>query len=108
MTCRSTPRRNVPSTWDAIPATRQANTSYIDNKKIGTAFEDLGLRTRSISSRRPMNQNHEGSGLNGNVPGIIASGTIQTYDPNSYEEQTIYGEVNRAEFEKYYIVPGGR
>ena len=29
------------------------------------------------------------------------------YDPNSYEEQTIYGEVNRAEFEKYYIVPEG-
>ena len=30
-----------------------------------------------------------------------------SYDPNSYEEQTIYGEVNRAEFEKYYIVPEG-
>lgn len=29
---------------DVIPRKfRHANTSYIDNKKIGTAFEDLGL-----------------------------------------------------------------
>jgi uncharacterized repeat protein (TIGR02543 family) len=40
------------------------------------------------------------------VPGII-KWDDSNYDPNSYEEQTIYGEVNRAEFEKYYIVPEG-
>ena len=85
---------------------RQANTSYIDNKKIGTAFEDLGLPNAFYFFAEADEPNHEGSGLNGNVPGII-KWNGSNYDPNSYEEQTIYGEVNRAEFEKYYIVPEG-
>ena len=40
------------------------------------------------------------------MPGII-KWDDSNYDPNSYEEQTIYGTVDRAEFEKYYIVPEG-
>ena len=92
---------------DVIPRKfRQANTSYIDNKKIGTAFEDLGLPNAFYFFAEDDEPNHEGSGLNGNVPGII-KWNGSNYDPNSYEEQTIYGEVNRAEFEKYYIVPEG-
>ena len=92
---------------DVIPRKfRQANTSYIDNKKIGTAFEDLGLPNAFYFFAAADEPNHEGSGLNGNVPGII-KWDDSNYDPNSYEEQTIYGEVNRAEFEKYYIVPEG-
>ena len=92
---------------DVIPRKfRQANTSYIDNKKIGTAFEDLGLPNAFYFFAEADEPNHEGSGLNGNVPGII-KWDDSNYDPNSYEEQTIYGEVNRAEFEKYYIVPEG-
>ena len=92
---------------DVIPRKfRQANTSYIDNKKIGTAFEDLGLPNAFYFFAKADEPNHEGSGLNGNVPGII-KWDVSNYDPNSYEEQTIYGEVNRAEFEKYYIVPEG-
>ena len=92
---------------DVIPRKfRQANTSYIDNKKIGTAFEDLGLPNAFYFFAEADEPNHEGSGLNGNVPGII-KWNGSNYDPNSYEEQTIYGEVNRAEFEKYYIVPEG-
>ena len=92
---------------DVIPRKfRQANTSYIDNKKIGTAFEDLGLPNAFYFFAEADEPNHEGSGLNGNVPGIIKWDDLN-YDPNSYEEQTIYGEVNRAEFEKYYIVPEG-
>ena len=92
---------------DVIPRKfRQANTSYIDNKKIGTAFEDLGLPNAFYFFAVADEPNHEGSGLNGNVPGII-KWDDSNYDPNSYEEQTIYGEVNRAEFEKYYIVPEG-
>ena len=92
---------------DVIPRKfRQANTSYIDNKKIGTAFEDLGLPNAFYFFAEVDEPNHEGSGLNGNVPGII-KWDDSNYDPNSYEEQTIYGEVNRAEFEKYYIVPEG-
>ena len=92
---------------DVIPRKfRQANTSYIDNKKIGTAFEDLGLPNAFYFFAEADEPNHEGSGLNGNVPGIIKWDN-SNYDPNSYEEQTIYGTVNRAEFEKYYIVPEG-
>ena len=92
---------------DVIPRKfRQANTSYIDNKKIGTAFEDLGLPNAFYFFAEADEPNHEGSGLNANVPGII-KWDGSNYDPNSYEEQTIYGEVNRAEFEKYYIVPEG-
>ena len=92
---------------DVIPRKfRQTNTSYIDNKKIGTAFEDLGLPNAFYFFAEADEPNHEGSGLNGNVPGII-KWNGSNYDPNSYEEQTIYGEVNRAEFEKYYIVPEG-
>ena len=90
---------------DVIPRKfRQANTSYIDNKKIGTAFEDLGLPNAFYFFAEADEPNHEGSGLNGNVPGII-KWDDSNYDPNSYEEQTIYGEVNRTEFEKYYIIP---
>ena len=92
---------------DVIPRKfRQANTSYIDNKKIGTAFEDLGLPNAFYFFAEADEPNHEGSGLNGNVSGII-KWDDSNYDPNSYEEQTIYGEVNRTEFEKYYIVPEG-
>ena len=92
---------------DVIPRKfRHANTSYIDNKKIGTAFEDLDLPNAFYFSAEADEPNHEGSGLNGNVHGII-QWDDSNYDPNSYEEQTIYGEVNRAEFEKYYIVPEG-
>ena len=92
---------------DVIPRKfRQANASYIDNKKIGTAFEDLGLPNAFYFFAAADEPNHEGSGLNGNVPGII-KWDDSNYDPNSYEEQTIYGEVNRAEFEKYYIIPEG-
>ena len=92
---------------DVIPRKfRQANTSYIDNKKIGTAFEDLGLPNAFYFFAEADEPNHEGSGLNANVPGII-QWDDSNYDPNSYEEQTIYGTVNRAEFEKYYIVPEG-
>ena len=92
---------------DVIPRKfRQANTSYIDNKKIGTAFEDLGLPNAFYFFAAADEPNHEGSGLNGSVPGII-KWDDSNYDPNSYEEQTIYGTVNRAEFEKYYIVPEG-
>ena len=92
---------------DVIPRKfRQANTSYIDNKKIGTAFEDLCLPNAFYFFAEADAPNHEGSGLNANVPGII-KWDGSNYDPNSYEEQTIYGTVNRAEFEKYYIVPEG-
>ena len=36
---------------------------------------------------------------------VVTSWDSSTYDPNSFEEQTIYGEVNRAELEKYFTIP---
>ena len=52
---------------DVIPRKfRQANTSYIDNKKIGTAFEDLGLPNAFYFFAKADEPNHEGSGLNDN------------------------------------------
>ena len=36
---------------------------------------------------------------------VVTSWDASTYDPNSFEEQTIYGEVNRAELEKYFTIP---
>ncbi len=85
----------------------KSNTSYIDNKKIGTAFEDLGLPNAFYFFAAADEPNHEGSGLNGNVSGII-KWDDSNYDPNSYEEQTIYGEVNRAEFESTHRTRGRR
>ena len=42
---------------DVIPRKfRQANTSYIDNKRLEQPLRISVCRTRSISSRRPMNQ----------------------------------------------------
>ena len=38
---------------------------------------------------------------------VVTSWDSSTYDPNSFEEQTIYGEVNRAELEKYFTIPDG-
>ena len=38
---------------------------------------------------------------------VVTSWDASTYDPNSFEEQTIYGEVNRAELEKYFTIPDG-
>ena len=92
---------------NVIPRTfREVSTTYIDDKKIGTIFEDLGLPNMFNFFAEADAPNHEGSGLNGSMP-VIVKWDASTYDPNSYEEQTIYGEVNRAEFEKYFIIPEG-
>lgn len=45
----------------------KTNTSYIDNKKIGTAFEDLGLPNAFYFFAEADEPNHEGSGLNANA-----------------------------------------
>ena len=43
--------------------------------------------------------------LEGHSMDVVTSWDSSTYDPNSIEEQTIYGEVNRAELEKYFTIP---
>ena len=79
---------------------------HIPNKKIGTTFEELNLSDSFDFYAVGDENDPEGTGSGYDMP-VVTSWDSSTYDPNSFDEQTIYGEVNRAEFEKYYIVPEG-
>ena len=78
---------------------------HIPNKKIGTTFEELNpsmsFSFSAISDETPPGE------LEGYSMNVVTSWDASTYDPNSFEEQTIYGEVNRAELEKYFTIPDG-
>ena len=83
-----------------------SSASYITNKKFGTSFENLDL-SDSFSFYAVGDENDpNGTGSNYDMP-VVTSWDASTYDPNSFEEQTIYGEVNRAELEKYFTIPDG-
>ena len=83
-----------------------SNASYITNKKFGTSFENLDL-SDSFSFYAVGDENDpNGTGSNYDMP-VVTSWDASTYDPNSFEEQTIYGEINRAELEKYFTIPEG-
>ncbi len=75
---------------------------HIPNKKIGTTFEELNpsmsFSFSAISDETPPGE------LEGYSMDVVTSWDSSTYDPNSFEEQTIYGEVNRAELEKYFTI----
>lgn len=58
----------------------------------------------SFSFSAVNNETHPGE-LEGHSMDVVTSWDSSTYDPNSFEEQTIYGEVNRAELEKYFTIP---
>ena len=76
---------------------------HIPNKKIGTTFEELNpsmsFSFSAISDETPPGE------LEGYSMDVVTSWDSSTYDPNSFEEQTIYGKVNRAELEKYFTIP---
>ena len=76
---------------------------HIPNKKVGTTFEELNpsmsFSFSAISDETPPGE------LEGYSMDVVTSWDSSTYDPNSFEEQTIYGEVNRAELEKYFTIP---
>ncbi|WP_417072416.1 InlB B-repeat-containing protein [Hominenteromicrobium sp.] len=78
---------------------------HIPNKKIGTTFEELNP-SMSFSFSAVSNETPPGK-LEGYSMDVVTSWDSSTYDPNSFEEQTIYGEVNRAELEKYFTIPDG-
>ena len=78
---------------------------HIPNKKIGTTFEELNL-SMSFSFSAVSNETPPGE-LEGYSMYVVTSWDASTYDPNSFEEQTIYGEVDRAELEKYFTIPEG-
>ena len=77
---------------------------YILDKKIGTTFEELNL-SDSFSFYAVGDENDpDGTGSGYDMP-VVTSWDDSTYDPNSFDEQTIYGEVARAELEKYFTIP---
>ena len=89
---------------NVIPRTfKGAIVGHIPNKKIGTTFEELNL-SMSFSFSAVSNETPPGE-LEGYSMYVVTSWDASTYDPNSFEEQTIYGEVNRAELEKYFTIP---
>lgn len=88
---------------DVIPRTFvSSDIVHIPNKKIGTTFEELNpsmsFSFSAISDETPPGE------LEGYSMDVVTSWDSSTYDPNSFEEQTIYGEVNRAELEKYFAI----
>ena len=79
---------------------------HIPNKKIGTTFEELNLSDSFDFYAVGDENDPNGTGSNYDMP-VVTSWDSSTYDPNSFEEQTIYGEVDRAELEKYFSIPEG-
>ena len=91
---------------NVVPRTfKETRAGHIPNKKIGTTFEELNpsmsFSFSAISDETPPGE------LEGYSMDVVTSWDSSTYDPNSFEEQTIYGEVNRAELEKYFTIPDG-
>ena len=76
---------------------------HIPSKKIGTTFEELNL-SMSFSFSAVSNETPPGE-LEGYSMDVVTSWDASAYDPNSFEEQTIYGTVDRAELEKYFTIP---
>ena len=81
-----------------------SNASYIDNRKIGTPFAELNLSDSFSFYAVGDEKDPEGTGMDFGM-NVVTSWDSSTYDPNSFEEQTIYGEVNRAELKKYFTIP---
>ena len=92
---------------DVIPRTFvSSDIVHIPNKKIGTTFEELNLSDSFSFYAVGDEKDPEGTGMDFGM-NVVTSWDSSTYDPNSFEEQTIYGEVNRAELEKYFTIPDG-
>ena len=81
-----------------------SSASYITNKKFGTSFENLDLSDSFSFYAVGDEHDPNGTGSNYDMP-VVTSWDASTYNPNSFEEQTIYGKVNRAELEKYFTIP---
>ena len=92
---------------NVIPRTfKQTTIGHIPNKKIGTSFEELNLSDSFSFYAVGDEKDPEGTGMDFGM-NVVTSWDSSTYDPNSFEEQTIYGKVNRAELEKYFTIPDG-
>ena len=79
---------------------------YILDKKIGTTFEELNLSDSFSFYAVGDEKDPEGTGMDFGM-NVVTSWNSSTYDPNSFDEQTIYGAVNRDELKKYFTIPEG-
>ena len=92
---------------NVIPRTfKETRAGHITNEKFGTPFEELNLSDSFSFYAVGDEKDPEGTGMDFGM-NVVTSWDSSTYDPNSFEEQTIYGEVNRAELEKYFTIPDG-
>ncbi|WP_419011320.1 InlB B-repeat-containing protein [Hominenteromicrobium sp.] len=92
---------------NVVPRTfKETRAGHITNEKFGTPFEELNLSDSFSFYTVGDEKDPEGTGMDFGM-NVVTSWDSSTYDPNSFEEQTIYGEVNRAELEKYFTIPDG-
>ena len=92
---------------NVVPRTfKETRAGHITNEKFGTPFEKLNLSDSFSFYAVGDEKDPEGTGMDFGM-NVVTSWDSSTYDPNSFEEQTIYGEVNRAELEKYFTIPDG-
>ena len=92
---------------NVVPRTfKETRAGHITNEKFGTPFEELNLSDSFSFYAVGDEKDPEGPGMDFGM-NVVTSWDSSTYDPNSFEEQTIYGEVNRAELEKYFTIPDG-
>lgn len=92
---------------NVVPRTfKETRAGHITNEKFGTPFEELNLSDSFSFYAVGDEKDPEGTGMDFGM-NVVISWDSSTYDPNSFEEQTIYGEVNRAELEKYFTIPDG-
>ena len=92
---------------NVVPRTfKETRAGHITNEKFGTPFEELNLSDSFSFYAVGDDKDPEGTGMDFGM-NVVTSWDSSTYDPNSFEEQTIYGEVNRAELEKYFTIPDG-
>ena len=90
---------------NVVPRTfKETRAGHITNEKFGTPFEELNLSDSFSFYAVGDEKDPEGTGMDFGM-NFVTSWDSSTYDPNSFEEQTIYGEVNRAELEKYFTIP---
>ena len=92
---------------NVIPRTfKETTIGHILNKKIGTSFEELNLSDSFSFYAVGDEKDPEGTGMDFGM-NVVTSWDSSTYDPNSFDEQTIYGAVNRDELKKYFTIPEG-
>ena len=90
---------------NVVPRTfKETRAGHITNEKFGTPFEELNLSDSFSFYAVGDEKDPEGTGMDFGM-NVVTSWDSSTYGPNSFEEQTIYGEVNRAELEKYFTIP---